>query len=91
MRRRNGCQYRNHHYHRNYRNTYTDFGAAYVGRMIEEDKKNPHIITHTLLLLFGLPFIIYGTESCFVFMLGTCAITFAVIGFQEDYKKIIKL
>ena len=69
----------------NPKSTYTDFGAAYIGRMGEIQ---PHWFIHSFGLMIGLFCFIIGFSGCDLFiMLGLMAIYGSVMGFKDDYKK----
>lgn len=71
-------------------NSYTDWGTERNARMREVDAKEPHIITHILLLMVGVPIVIFGFGGPSpAFALGGFCVMGSIIGFVEDYKKIV--
>lgn len=68
--------------------SYTDWGAASFDRRRDADAREPHIITHLLLALIGVPIVIFCFGEVFIFPLGGFSVMFSIMGFVEDYKKI---
>jgi hypothetical protein len=66
------------------RNTYTDFGAAYVGRM---NRENPHWILHTIMLFIGMIWFYLFLKGGDISLISVILIIYAIVGLIEDWKK----